>query len=214
MSYYPPPNTPPSTPPQHEPRGKVERLSQWMQTTTGLITAVSTLVVALTGLFTGAYVLFGKDAQQAPAGAGSAAPADSRASQPAAAKQSQGQGGQAVRNATQPGAPITIVLGYEIDLDSRDANWGIGTSVNGRDVHNSSRIDWNRDAAVTSGGPSYDACTRVTGYGTWSQKDRMEPGIEFCARTTEGRYAWVKFVSIADDGPVKLEVVTWEPTGA
>ncbi|GAA3466913.1 hypothetical protein GCM10018965_014650 [Nonomuraea roseola] len=113
------------------------------------------------------------------------------------------------RNATQEGRTVTLGPGYGIHLDSLELNWGVGPAYGDNLNVDRNSVEWEGDAAPTSGGPDYNACTAVTAYSHRTARSTMSDGDEFCARTKGGRYSWVRFVRIEAD-PVEVSVVTWE----
>jgi hypothetical protein len=112
------------------------------------------------------------------------------------------------------GAPVTFARSYGIDLDSRDKNWGIGTS--GGDVQLNGTTTglylWipSHTIALVDEDATYEDCNAQTVLQPNLSAEQTVVGRRLCVKTMDGRWAFVKILGLdTERETVTLHVVVW-----
>lgn len=109
--------------------------------------------------------------------------------------------------------PVTIAASYGIDLDTRDTNWGVNTS--GGDLYLSGsgpdyELYGSGTIALVDSEATYDDCEAQTVLQSRLGKEQTVVGRQFCTKTSEDRWAYVKIVGLdTERGTITLHVVVY-----
>jgi hypothetical protein len=107
---------------------------------------------------------------------------------------------------------VTIASSYGIDLDTRDVNWGVNTS--GGDLYfyrSGSDYQLGTDTvALVDSETTYEGCEAQTVLQPRLGEEQTVVGRQFCAKTNEDRWAYVKIVGLdTERGTITLHVVVY-----
>ena len=111
-------------------------------------------------------------------------------------------------------SPVTFARGYGIDLDTRDTNWGVqnwsGDIKLGKDGSDLSLSLPSDRVALVDQVATYDHCEAQTVLQGSLSAEQTVVGQQFCVRTGEDRWAYVKILGL-DPGreTVTLHIVVW-----
>jgi hypothetical protein len=109
--------------------------------------------------------------------------------------------------------PVTIAASYGIDLDTRDVNWGVDPdsgdlylSRSGSDY----QLYGTTTVALVDHEATYDDCEAQTVLQPHLEKEQIVVGGQFCTKTSEGRWAYVKIIGFdTERGTITLHIVVW-----
>lgn len=117
---------------------------------------------------------------------------------------------------------LTLSRGYSADLDTLDKDWDVGyaetdprfdlkfTSAGAGELIADGD---DSDLAVATGPASLDTCESATGYVGSLAAEEAKPGVRLCAKTSEGRLAFVIIKEVQggnDRTQILLEVTVWD----
>lgn len=107
------------------------------------------------------------------------------------------------------GTPVSFNSGSCIDLDSRESNWNIDGG--GGDVCLSSSSMGASDVAFVDHEPSLEECRAQTLLENGVPGSVLEPGLQMCLQTGEGRHAYVRVAAVGPEREtISLDVKIWD----
>ena len=107
--------------------------------------------------------------------------------------------------------PVVVRAGFEIDLDTDAANWGV--NAGGGDVHVSSANDYiyGRTLAIVKAPPTPQDCEAQTVLLTSLTRGQTVIGQKLCLRTSDDRWAYVQIARIDNSAKtMSFRIIVWK----